>query len=176
VAELARYAGRSWNYRDVGATAERRCPRGSRPLEASAHVGTAADLGRAGEFVLGFGMQQGAGFEVVTDVASAVPGEVVLVRMRIGPLRVEAPTRVVRVIEERDRRGFAYGTLDGHPEAGEEEFVVERRGDQLWAAVYAFSRPGRWFTWLGAPVARRLQGRATAAYLASVREHLASTR
>jgi uncharacterized protein (UPF0548 family) len=92
--------------------------------------------------------------------------------MRIGPLRVVAPTRIVRVVDEPDRRGFTYGTLRGHPEAGEEEFAVERRGEELWATVEAFSRPGRWFTRVGAPVAIRLQRRATAAYLSAVRDHL----
>ena len=142
-------------------------------MTAAACAGPAEVFARAGEFVLGFGMQRGAGFEVLSEQPRAEPGALVVVRMRIGPMRVTAPTRVLRVTDEADRCGFTYGILEGHPEAGEEEFSVERRGDEVWAAVRAFSRAGRWYTRLGAPVASRLQRRATSAYLASVRDHCA---
>ena len=42
--------------------------------------------------------------------------------VHLGPVR--APCRVVYVVDEPDRRGFAYGTLPGHAESGEERFVV----------------------------------------------------
>jgi uncharacterized protein (UPF0548 family) len=45
-----------------------------------------------------------------------VPGTDVLAHL--GPIRV--PCRVVYVLDEPERRGFAYGTLPGHPESGEE--------------------------------------------------------
>jgi uncharacterized protein (UPF0548 family) len=169
---LSRWAERDWNYADVDALAEGRWPEGSTPMTAAAWAGPATSFAAAGDFVLGFGMQRGAGLEVLCERERAEPGAVVVVRLRLGPLRITAPARVVRVIDEPDRRGFTYGTLEGHPEAGEEEFAVERRGDELWAAVRAFSRPGRWYTRLGAPVAGRLQAQVTAAYLASVRAYL----
>jgi uncharacterized protein (UPF0548 family) len=172
VADLARWEGRRLTYADVGATAQARVPEGFAGLEDTAYAGRADLLDRAGEFVLGFGMQRAAGFEVLTEVRRAKPGALVVLRLRVGPLRLAAPTRVLRVVEEPDRRGFAYGTLEGHPESGEEEFLVERRGEELWASVRAFSRPGRWFTRAGARVATRIQRRATRAYVASVREHL----
>ena len=34
--------------------------------------------------------------------------------------------RVVAVVDETDRRGFAYGTRHGHPVSGEEAFIVHR--------------------------------------------------
>jgi uncharacterized protein (UPF0548 family) len=56
---------------------------------------------------------------------------------------VHAPCRIVRVIDEPDRYGWAYGTLTGHPECGEEAFLLTRavNGD-VWFDVIAFSRPG----------------------------------
>src|SRR5699024_12319462 len=50
------------------------------------------------------------------------------VRLRIGPrpFSVIAPCRVLWLIDEPDRAGFAYGTLPGHPESGIEQFVVSR--------------------------------------------------
>ena len=55
-----------------------------------------------------------------------------------------APCRIVGVIEEEeDRWGFAYGTLPGHFEQGEEAFVVSRSTDgRVHFEVTAFSRPG----------------------------------
>ncbi|HKH76974.1 MAG TPA: DUF1990 domain-containing protein [Rubrobacteraceae bacterium] len=72
--------------------------------------------------------------------------------------------RVVYLVEGTDRAerfGFAYGTLPGHGEKGEERFVVER--DRESGAVHydvlAFSRPNHPLAWLGYPFARALQRR-----------------
>ena len=62
---------------------------------------------------------------------------------------------VLDVVEDDRRRGFVYGTLPGHPEQGEESFSVEQAADGTVSfELVAFSRGGRWFTVLGAPVAR----------------------
>ncbi|RBY93806.1 DUF1990 domain-containing protein [Blastococcus sp. TF02-8] len=47
----------------------------------------------------------------------------------VGPLRIREPARVVAVVDRPDRRGYAYGTLEGHPVSGEEAFVLHRDGD-----------------------------------------------
>jgi uncharacterized protein (UPF0548 family) len=58
------------------------------------------------------------------------------------------------------RSGFAYGTLPGHIEQGEERFMVEwDRDDNVWYDLRAFSRPGYWLLRLGYPIVRRLQRR-----------------
>jgi uncharacterized protein (UPF0548 family) len=46
-----------------------------------------------------------------------------------GPLTVQEPVRVVAVVDQPARCGFAYGTLDGHPVSGEEAFIVHRTAD-----------------------------------------------
>ena len=56
-------------------------------------------------------------------------GTTELVALRLGPVEVVVPTRVVEVIDEPRRYGFAYGTLEGHVERGEEGFLVEWRDD-----------------------------------------------
>lgn len=61
--------------------------------------------------------------------AVAEPGTDLLVALGLGPVTVVAVNRVVGVVDEPDRWGFAYGTLPGHIEVGEEAFVVERRPD-----------------------------------------------
>jgi len=68
--------------------------------------------------------------------------------------------RIVYVIDEPHRFGFAYGTLPGHIESGEELFVVSK--DELgyiWYEIKAFSRPRHWIAKLAYPLVRRLQAR-----------------
>lgn len=81
--------------------------------------------------------------------------------------------RIVRRVDEPDRYGFAYGTLDLHAERGEELFVIERDGDAVRYRVFSFSRPGRWFVWLGYPLARALQRRFVKASGAALRDAIA---
>lgn len=74
-----------------------------------------------------------------------VPGDTAVLGIRFL-IPVRAPVRVVYVIDEPDRTGFAYGTLAGHPESGEESFVVDRTEDgSVWLTISAFSRPSRWW-------------------------------
>lgn len=82
---------------------------------------------------------------------------------------VEVTCRVVAVVDEADRFGFAYGTLPVHPECGEESFVVERRPDGAELVITADSRPAHVLARLAPPVAALLQSRATQRYLAAMR-------
>lgn len=66
----------------------------------------------------------------------------------------------------RRRQGFAYGTLRGHPEAGEEAFLVELdTEDVVWLRIVAFSRPATWYARLGGSAARVAQAVITRRYL-----------
>lgn len=89
--------------------------------------------------------------------------------LRIGLWPRDVPVRVVYVVDEPARRGFAYGTLPGHPESGEEAFVVERRpDDSVWLTVRAFSRPATAWLRLAAPALRLAQELYTARYLGAL--------
>ena len=74
--------------------------------------------------------------------------------------------RIVYLIDEgapARRFGFAYGTVDGHVEYGEERFLVEWREDNsVWYEILAFSCPAYWLMKLGYPLVRRLQKRFAA--------------
>jgi uncharacterized protein (UPF0548 family) len=83
--------------------------------------------------------------------------------------------RIVYVIEEdqpRHRFGFAFGTIAGHIERGEERFLVEWRpeDDSVWYEILAFSRPAHWLLNLGYPYARRVQKRFGADSLQAIRK------
>jgi uncharacterized protein (UPF0548 family) len=94
-----------------------------------------------------------------------VPGDTALLGIPFGPFRVGAPARVVYVIDEPDRKGFAYGTIAGHPESGEESFIVERGSDgTVWLEIRAFSRPSNAFWWIVYPVLRMSQAFYTRRY------------
>lgn len=156
----------SLTYPEVGATAGE-LPTGYRHTRASAVIGTGRDrFEQAGAGVLRWGMQRGAGLRVQATTDSAAPGTELIVGL--GP--IPAPCRVVYVLDEADRRGFAYGTLAGHPESGEELFSVryDPETDTVHAEVAAFSRPATWWSRLGGPVTRLLQQIVTRRYLSGI--------
>jgi uncharacterized protein (UPF0548 family) len=69
-------------------------------------------------------------------------------------------TRVIYVIDEPRRWGFAYGTLPDHVERGEERFLIEwLDDDSVWYDILAFSRPQHPLVKLSFPLARMLQKR-----------------
>lgn|SRR5512140_348655 len=87
-------------------------------------------------------------------------GEVAGVLLRTFGVWFLCSARIVYVINEPRRFGFAYGTLPGHAERGEERFLVEwLADDSVWYDLDAFSRPRYWLARLGYPLARRLQRR-----------------
>ncbi|MEJ7604501.1 MAG: DUF1990 domain-containing protein [Kofleriaceae bacterium] len=68
--------------------------------------------------------------------------------------------RIIYVIDEPRRFGFAYGTLSAHAERGEERFLVEWLDDDtVWYDLYAFSRPRLWAARLASSMTRALQRR-----------------
>jgi uncharacterized protein (UPF0548 family) len=85
---------------------------------------------------------------------------------KFGPFSIDAPVRVVYVIDEADQIGFAYGTMTGHPASGEESFIVDKRDDDsVWLTIRAFSRPSSWYYRLGWPIVRLQQAKFTKRYL-----------
>ena len=95
-----------------------------------------------------------------------VNGMTAKLKIPFGPFTITAPARVVYVIDEVNRAGFAYGTMKGHPESGEESFIVEKRDDDsVWLTVRAFSRAGTWYYRLVWPILRRQQRKFTKRYL-----------
>jgi len=80
-----------------------------------------------------------------------------------GAVMLSAPCRVVYVVDEPDRPGFAYDTLPGHPDSGEEAFVIERADDDTVSfSITAFSTPASHRVKLAGPLGRIAQRRMTA--------------
>jgi uncharacterized protein (UPF0548 family) len=88
-------------------------------------------------------------------------GEVVVIVARVAFAWVRNACRIVYTVDEPTRFGFAYGTLPGHLESGEERFLIEwDRGDDIVSYdILAFSRPAGWLARLSYPFARSQQRR-----------------
>lgn len=155
-----------FTYAEVGATASAPLPTGYHHLHAHRVLGRGLPLfRRAGAQVCDWQIQRRVGMRV--EVAGpAVPDR--LVRLGLGPFGFgpSVRCRVVCVVDTEHEIGFAYGTLPGHPESGEERFCVEiNDAEVVTLRIAAFSRPGGLLTRVGAPVARLAQRRITERYL-----------
>jgi uncharacterized protein (UPF0548 family) len=164
--DLARLADAPFSYAEIGATAGE-MPDGYHHIRKSAVIGRGRErFESAAARVMRWGMQRGAGLRVTASSDVAQVGAVIIVG--IGPVR--APCRVVYVVTDDNRRGFAYGTLPGHPESGEELFAVryDPSTDAVHAEVTAFSRHGTWWSRAAAPLTALIQRVATQRYLTAV--------
>ena len=153
-------------YAEVGATAGA-LPADYRHIRASRRIGSGRDrFEQAAGAVMRYGMLRGAGLRVIATTETAQVGSDVL--GRLGPF--VAPCRVVYVIAEPDRRGFAYGSLPGHAVSGEEMFGVryDPSDDGVYSEVVAFSRPATWWSRVGSPALALVQRIVTARYLGAV--------
>ncbi|MCJ0976487.1 DUF1990 domain-containing protein [Rhodococcus sp. ARC_M12] len=171
--DVSKYRAASFNYADVGATRDT-LPAGYHYVAKSRVIGSGVeDFVAAADALMRWDMHRGAGLTVHSS-DDAVPDAVVV--LTLGPIRI--PCRVVYVIDEANRQGFAYGTLDGHPESGEELFHVDYSpaDGTVTAHITAFSKPGRWYTRLGGPVGRRVQALFTDRYLTALAKVCTSPR
>ncbi|RAV13117.1 DUF1990 domain-containing protein [Mycolicibacterium sp. GF69] len=161
--KLSDLAALPLTYAEVGATAGV-LPPGYRHVHKTAVIGHGRDrFEETAATGMRWGMLRGAGVRVEATTEVAEVGSEVIVHL--GP--IAAPCRVVYVVAEDDARGFAYGTLPGHAESGEELFLVryDPASDQVSAVVTAFSRHATWWSRLGSPVTSLVQRVVTGRYL-----------
>jgi uncharacterized protein (UPF0548 family) len=146
-------------------------PAGYRHVRRRDRLGTGvATFERASEALLTWQMHRGAGLTVLSAPPRASVDSVVVTRLGPPVVGVVVPCRVVYVVDEPRRRGFAYGTLPGHPATGEESFLVEwDEDDSVALAIRAFSRPATLVARLGGPVTRAVQGWVTGGYVRALR-------
>jgi uncharacterized protein (UPF0548 family) len=173
-AVLARVTGEHVTYSEVCATRESTLPPGYRHHRRWVMIGRGDDAFRRGQQAIRRWEAHRAAGAIVRPAEPPALGAVTIVALRLGPSFVLAPCEVVYVTDDPHRFGFAYGTLPGHPERGEEAFHVERNADgEVNFGVIAFSRPADRLGRIGGPVARAVQKRVTNAYLEGVRRYVA---
>jgi len=132
---------------------------------------------RLADGLLGWDLHRRSGLRVAADTPRAASGVEMASGVGLGPLRWQAPCRVLWSAEPvldggvpvpGQRAGFGYGTLRGHPEAGEEGFYAELTSEGLlFFKVAAYSRPANWFIAAGGPANRWTQELITRRYFRS---------
>jgi uncharacterized protein (UPF0548 family) len=120
--------------------------------------------------MLAWAIQRRSGLQVLDatgrDATSVRNGLEVRLRLpMILGLHLGAPVRVLEVLDTPTTVGFVYATLPGHPERGEEAFLLQNTpGGTMELELRVLSRPAMPFA-LAAPVARIIQARYTRRYL-----------
>lgn len=110
-------------------------------------------------------------------------GSLAVYSARIAGIWMTYACRIVSVIDDSDaqgsrRFGFVWATVGAHGARGEERFLVwlDAQTGEVHGSIRAVSRPARWYTWVGLPVARRSQRlfkpEALAALARAVRRHV----
>lgn len=157
------------SYPEVGATAGV-LPPGYHHVRRTAAIGAGLTFFRhAADLLLDWEVQRRAGLIVSASgpVRLGLDADLII---GLGPLRLHAPVRVVALIDEPRRIGFAYGTSVGHPERGEESFLITYESDDsVRIVITAFSRPATLLARLGGPVTRLVQSMITDRYLRALR-------
>ena len=126
-----------------------------------------------GRALLSWELHREARMLLAADVVRVAVDATVVNAAPFGPLAVPAPCRVVALVEEPDRCGFAYGSLPGHPVDGEEQLTVERTGGDVLLRIRSVSRP-RGLAGLAPPLTRAGQRYVNQRYAAAARR-LAAT-
>jgi uncharacterized protein (UPF0548 family) len=153
-----------FTYEAVGATVSARPP-GFDWLERSATL-VRRDFDAVSADLLMWRLHERAGLRVQASESPLKLDTVVLMYLGLRRAAIRLPCRVAYVINEPQLRGFAYGTLPGHPEAGEERFVLQQHSDEtISIAITAFSRPTSRLARLGGPRTRKVQEMMTTRYL-----------
>jgi uncharacterized protein (UPF0548 family) len=158
-------------YPEQGATRDGELPAGYRHVQRRERLGDGeATFVRAAEALFGWQMHRGAGLAIINAPQRPEVGKVVVTRFGPPVLGPIAPCRIVYVVDEPRRRGYAYGTLPGHPESGEEAFIVEWASDDgVYLIIRAFSRPATLLAKLGGPLEILVQKIVTDRYVQALR-------
>ncbi len=170
---LAKARLASLTYQEIGASRDNVLPPGYHHVRMEERIGDADAFERAITGLRTWVAHDGAGLRVYPK-DPVVPNATVVAVTSIGPMQMAAPCRIVAVFKEPDAFGFFYGTLPGHPERGEESFVLERRSDATYFMVRAFSRPVDPLARLSGPIGRAVQRSVTRRYLSALRRFVES--
>jgi uncharacterized protein (UPF0548 family) len=154
-------------YDEVGATLAGKKPEGFHHDSYEAVVGNGAEaFQRAVTGLKTWKAHRLPGMQVFPHDQEIRSGATVVVTLGTPIASIAAPCRIVGVIDGQTRWGFAYGTLPGHPEQGEESFAVSMSPDGTVSfEIEAFSRPGDPLVRLSGPIGRGMQRGGTGAYL-----------
>jgi len=164
-------------YSQIGATLN-----GTPPFEKFRHEHYKRELGsgestftRAVDGLQHWQAHRVPGITVLPENTAITPDAIVVVTLGVSFLALAAPCRIIGVVDEPTRWGFAYGTLPGHPEQGEEAFVVSIDAEGIVRfEVNVFSRPSDPIVKLSGPIGRSVQRWGTNGYLNALERYVAN--
>jgi len=108
----------------------------------------------------------------IYPIAPLEKDAVVVVMIRLWGLWWKNSSRIVYTWDAPDKFGFAYGTLPGHFETGEEAFWVEKNDvGEVSYHIRAFSKPRFWMAKIGYPIARIYQRKFVAQSIEAMRNN-----
>jgi uncharacterized protein (UPF0548 family) len=164
-------AGVEPTYGDVGATLAGRQPEGFHHDRYETVLGVGPEVfERAVTGLRTWQAHRLPGLRILPDHQEIRTGMTIIVTLGTPILALAAPCRIVSVIEGQVRWGFAYGTLPGHPEQGEEAFIVSISADQtVRFEIEAFSRSDDPLVRLSGPIGRGIQRGGTGSYLRALK-------
>ncbi len=145
-----------FSYNEVGASKEE-IPSGYPINHHRIQIGSGADAyARARKAIQNWTMYRLEWTRLFPFDAPIAVGEVVCVVVNHRLCWSLNPCRIIYILEETgavERYGFAFGTLPGHSEEGEERFTVEwnRADDSVWYELLAFARPHHILARIGFP-------------------------
>ena len=84
-------------------------------------------------------------------------GDTILQQVFIPPTKTFSQkivfgVRINSIIDEAERTGFSYETIEGHVEKGESTFTIEKGDGGLIFKIETFSEPGNLLTKLVGPI------------------------
>ncbi len=158
-------------YREIGVTLAGKHPEGFHHDHYEVVLGTGpATFVRAVHGLKSWAAHTLPGMRVFPEDQEIRTGVTVVVTLGTPLMALAAPCRIVSVIDGQTRWGFAYGTLPGHPEQGEEAFVITISPDQTVVfEIEAFSRPAELLVRLSGPIGRGMQKGGTGGYLRALK-------
>jgi uncharacterized protein (UPF0548 family) len=158
-------------YSDVGATFAGRFPQGFHHDHYESDLGHGPEaFQRAVKGLKTWEAHRLPGMQVFPRDRGIRTGATVVVTLGTPILALAAPCRIVGIVDGQTRWGFAYGTLPGHPEQGEESFSVSMAADEtVRFEIKAFSRPGDPLVRLSGPIGRAIQRGGTGSYLRALK-------
>jgi uncharacterized protein (UPF0548 family) len=152
-----------FSYKEVGASKDKILPSGYPVNHRRIQLGSGAKtFARAKTAIQSWMMYKLEWTRLFPANAPVVQSEIVSIIVNHGFCWSINPCRIVYVLEESgkiERYGFAFGTLPGHSEEGEERFTVEwhHQDDSVWYELLAFARPHHILAKIGFPFVRLFQ-------------------
>lgn len=165
-ADLERLRLLAPSYDHVGSTLGPDPVDGVTRIEHTVHAGNGAEsLAAVRDALRSWRPQRSFGMTITPADVRPDLGETVVLGLGVGPVRLQVPDRIVAVIEEPTRYGYAYGTLPGHGESGEELFLVELTpAEEVVVTIRTDSDPASHLSAL-TPVIKTMQKAALSRYL-----------